>query len=174
MGKHACFLGSWMRLVAMNSISEHVLSCSGACYLLLAYSKILYIAKVVTPPSSLVVSMMHTSRPLHLQCSPRTKFKAWQIGIIWAEPVATTKACGLSIFPHQREFCTEGLSLLGRYALGMLARESTDSSFISEHVWSCSGAWCSLAILYKIISAVSSNSPSPIPTHPIPSKCMLL
>ena len=30
------------------------------------------------------------------------------------------KAHGLSLFPHQREFCTEGL--LGRYALGMLGR----------------------------------------------------
>ena len=36
------------------------------------------------------------------------------------EPVATAKLWGYPHFPHQREFCTEGL--LGRHALGMLGR----------------------------------------------------
>ena len=40
--------------------------------------------------------------------------------MVWVEPVATTKLLGYPHYPHQREFCTEGL--LGRHALGMLEK----------------------------------------------------
>ena len=42
------------------------------------------------------------------------------MGMVWVEPVATTKFLGYPHSRHQREFCTEGL--LGRHALGMLGR----------------------------------------------------
>ena len=53
-----------------------------------------------------------------IQCSPQAKFKACQgttVGHTLGGGCGHIKAFKISLFTHQREFCTEGL--LGRHAL---------------------------------------------------------
>ena len=47
-----------------------------------------------------------------MQCSPQTKFKAWWEGVVWVEPVATSKHID---YPYSH---TKGNSVLSRHALG--------------------------------------------------------
>ena len=57
------------------------------------------------------------------QCSPQAKFKVCQgttVGHALGGGCGHIKVFGISLFAHQRKFCTEGL--LGRYALCMLGR----------------------------------------------------
>ena len=57
----------------------------------------------------------HTEIPLYNStCSSIAKFKASHAqdrrgGVVWVEPVPTSKLMDVSLFAHQRKLCTEGL-----------------------------------------------------------------
>ena len=54
------------------------------------------------------------------QCSPQVKFQGMTDWHTLGGACGYNKAYGLSLFPHQREFCPE--VLLGQHASGMLVR----------------------------------------------------